>query len=96
MMEAMDNQMQSRKERFLPPLSVEYNKDFIIDRATMTAEDIELLNRSGYRIFHRPNLAMMGWTHKKITLNPYLKDGRDAGEKGMPAISFQEYLELFR
>ena len=78
--------------RILPSLSKDYDRDYVVDRASI---DGALLEHSGYEIRHRPYFSMQGYTHTKYTLNPYTKKGRDAARYDETPISFQEYLELF-
>ena len=54
-----------------------------------------ILNRSGYRISHRPFFSMRYATRSKWELNPHAKTGVDAAPNDAETISFQEYLKLF-
>ncbi len=78
--------------RILPSLPEEYNRKYVVDSDTI---DSGLLDRSGYRILHRPYFAMQGSTHSKWTINPHTKGGVDAAKDEEASISFMEYLELF-
>ena len=78
--------------RILPSLPKEYDKTYSVEARTI---DYELLERSGYRILHRPYFAMQGSTHNACTLNPYTKEGVDAAKVDLPMITFEEYLKLF-
>ena len=76
----------------LPPLPEEYNKSFFV---LSDGIDNSLLERSGYRILHKPYFAMPGHTHIAWTLNPYTKVGTDAAPVKEGKIDFEEYLGLF-
>lgn len=78
--------------RILPSLPEEYDRNYVVERSDV---DYTMLNRSGYRIFHRPAMAMHGYTHSKITLNPHVKEGVDAARIDDGSISFNDYLNLF-
>ncbi len=82
-------------QRILPPLSEEYDKNYIIDAKTVKSQSYKLLELSGYTILHRPYFGMKGCTHKKIGLNPHTKYGVDAAKVDDTSIPFSEYLELF-
>lgn len=78
--------------RILPPLSPEYDKTYVVEASGI---DSSLLDRSGYRIIHRPYFAMKDSTHFLWQLNPHTKNGIDAAKAGAGFITFNEYLALF-
>lgn len=84
--------MDAIKMDILPTLSEEYDKPYYVYVSTIP---MELMEKSGYRIFHRPNIAMKGSTRTKWQLNPHTKFGVDAGPEEGTTITFEEYLELF-
>ena len=81
------------KRKVLPQLTAEYDRSYIVDSGTIK---ISVLRRSGYRILHRPYFAMNDSTYDKWQLNPHRKTGVDAANIDAPAMSFKEYLELFK
>lgn len=76
----------------LSPLPEEFDRNYVVDVAGI---DVGLLERSGYRILHRPYFAMMKSTHEKWQLNPHTKVGVDAALTEQQAISFKDFLRLF-
>lgn len=82
-------------QRILPPLSEEYNKNYVIDANTVNSKVYKLLKLSGYTILHRPYFGMKGCTRKKIGLNPHTKYGVDAAKADDTSIPFSEYLDMF-
>ena len=78
--------------RILPPLSPGCDKTYVVEASGI---DSSLLDRSGYRIIHRPYFAMKDSTHFLWQLNPHTKNGIDAAKAGAGFITFNEYLALF-
>ena len=78
--------------RILPALGEEYDKNYVVKTDNI---DVELLDHSGYRVFHRPYFAMQNSTHGLWQLNPHTKSGVDAARKDSEAIDFCDYLDLF-
>lgn len=81
--------------RVLPPMSAEFNKEYVVDASTITSEHFNLLKRSGYEIWHRPYFAMHHSTHANWTLNPHTKHVLDAAKVDQTAITFEAFLEVF-
>ena len=71
---------------------IKHNKVYVVESDTVD----DVLDQSGYRILHRPYFAMKGSTHDKWELNPYTKCGVDAAKVDAEAITFEEYLEMFK
>ncbi len=88
----MNGQEEKTNAGVLSALSDAYDREYYVDAASV---DYPLLERSGYRLLHRPNICMYGSTRKMYTLNPHTKCGVDAAKIGNTAISFQDYLKLF-
>lgn len=82
-------------ENVLPPLPVEFHKGYVVDVDTIRNEACALFRRSGYTLWHRPNVCLQGYTRKRIIVNPYEKSGTDAAKEDAPYISFAEFLKLF-
>ncbi len=82
-------------KRILPRLPGEERRPYCVLRETMSSEDMDLLDRSGYRIYHKPYFALKGYTKSAWTLYPCSKEGRDAAPVGSEMISFSEFLEMF-
>ncbi len=80
------------EERVLQSLPEEYDRTYVVDADTIQSA---ILNRSGYRISHRPFFSMRYATRSKWELNPHAKTGVDAAPNAAETISFQEYLKLF-
>ena len=78
----------------LPKASIEHNKNYVI--SNIDSDISEILDYSGYKILHRPYFSMRGSTHSKWTLNPYTKEGVDAAPKDAEAISFEEFMNIFK
>ena len=87
--------IQKMSDCTLPALPVEFDKDYVIEIAAIQEEAYALFRRSGYTLWHRPNVCLQGYTRKKIIVNPYRKRGTDAVKEGAFAISFSEFLTLF-
>ena len=75
----------------LPTLPEEYNKSYVIKADTIKLNP----SRLGFKIFHKPNFGMRGYTRKNIILNPYSKTGIDAAKDDLEAISFDDFLKLY-
>ena len=90
-----ENERMVSNENVLPPLPVEFHKDYVVDVDTIRDEAYALFRRSGYTLWHRPNICLQGYTRKRIIVNPYEKSGTDAAKEGAPYISFDEFLKLF-
>ncbi|MBR6873881.1 MAG: hypothetical protein IKN17_10290 [Ruminococcus sp.] len=88
-------------EYIIPPISeiigTDKDGDLIAKEYTVIAETIDrdMLDRSGYNIWHRPYFAMPGSTHENWTIVPTNRYVLDAAKKDKEAISFQEFLKLF-
>ena len=80
-------------KRILPSLSEEFDKGYYVKP---TDELIKLIINSGYKISHKPNMTMMGFTRLAISLNPHTKTGVDAARSGEPVIEADEFLEMFK
>ena len=71
------------------------NTYYVIDAATI---QVRLLRDLGYTIYHRPHLSLIAGIHtrKKWMLCPDRKTVIDAAETGANAMSFDEYINLFK
>jgi hypothetical protein len=76
----------------LPPLPEEYDRPYPVDSATI---EKDLLKRSGYQIYHTPNISMQGNTRRIWMLNPHSKTGIDSGPIDSEAMTYDEFMELF-
>jgi hypothetical protein len=76
----------------LPPLSEEYNRNYPVYSETI---EKDLLKRSGYQIYHTPNISMQGNTRRIWMLNPHTKTGIDSGPSDSEAMTYDEFMELF-
>ena len=83
------------RKRVLPHLSGEEGIKYYIKKDSLSDKEIKLLNRSGYRILHKPYFALGGFTKSMWTLDPSKKEGLDAAPVGSNGITFAEYLSLF-
>ena len=81
------------KLKVLPTLPEEYDMAFYVDSKTI---NLHLLEKSKYKLLHRPYFAMKGSTHSAYTLNPHTKIGVDAAPANCEFISFKEFLKIFR
>lgn len=84
--------------RLLPPLSEAFDKTYYVSVRDATRSLVELLNKSGYRISHRPYFAYGGNSNRTPliwSLNPHTKSGADNAPKDSPdVISLAEYAEM--
>ncbi|MCR5066981.1 MAG: hypothetical protein K6A14_02840 [Erysipelotrichaceae bacterium] len=76
----------------LPSLPEQYDHSYVVNFKTI---NITLLRKSGYTIYHKPNIAMQDYTRHKWLLNPYRKNGLDAAETDREAIDFADFMKLF-
>lgn len=77
----------------LPALGEENNKDYAV---VSDGISLPLLKRSGYKISHKPDMAMIGYTRKVWLLNPHAKTCTDAARSGVKPVTFREYINLFK
>ena len=82
-------------KRVLPPFPGEKGKKIFVLRDTMNEEDIEMLERSGYRIYHKPYFALKDFSKSAWSIDPFAKKCVDAAPKGSEMISFDEFLKMF-
>lgn len=76
----------------LPPLPEEYDRNYPVYTETIKRD---LLKRSGYKIWHTPNVSMYGQTRRIWMLNPHTKCGIDSGPTDSEAMTYDEFMELF-
>lgn len=76
----------------LPPLPEKYNRNYPVYSETIKRD---LLKRSGYKIWHTPNVSMYGQTRRIWMLNPHSKTGIDSGPSDSEAMTYDEFMELF-
>lgn len=79
-------------EKLLPRLPERFDNYYTVNADSI---DHDLLERSGYIIWHRPDFAMKGRTREKCTLDPFRLEGDDAAYEKEDAIDFKEFLSLF-
>ena len=79
-------------KKVLPALPKKYDRYYIVDA---NSADIDLLKRSGYKIWKRPDYSMEGYSHDMLELDPYTRDGQDAAKCDSKVITFEQYLKLF-
>ena len=80
-------------QKILPSLKEEYNKNYYIKKEDI---DFDLLDISGFQIWHRPYFAMQGRTHEIFSINPYTKKVLDAAPLDAQTISFEEFLKIYQ
>ncbi len=78
--------------RILPQLNEKHNRYYAVSADTI---EESILDRSGYRILHRPYFAMCESTHSVWSLNPHTRYGVDAAKKDAEVIDFCGFLKLF-
>ncbi len=84
---------ESGRQCYLVRLGIEYDCDYVVEKDMIPEA---FLKESGYSILHTPYFSMDGQTHEYWMLNPHKKTVIDSGPADAEALTFNQYLDLFR